>query len=52
MIGSADIDAILAAEYAYDANGNRLSRDDGIVIEAGTYDDQDRATAYDGVSYT
>lgn len=37
--------------YAYDSNGNRLSKITGNVTESGTYDDQDRLLAYDGCSY-
>ena len=52
QIDRVDIDSSLAASYTYDDNGNRLTRSDGIVTETGTYDDQDRATSYDGVSLT
>jgi len=42
-----------AIEYRYDANGNRTQRlDHGIVTETGSYDAQDRLTAYDGRTYT
>lgn len=44
--------SLLAAEYSYDANSNRLSRDDGLSIETGTYDDQDRAMTYGGATYS
>ena len=37
--------------YAYDANGNRLSRSEGAVVESGRYDDQDRLTNYNGCNY-
>ena len=42
---------MLQAEYSYDANSNRSERDDGVVTETGVYDDQDRLTSYDGVTY-
>jgi RHS repeat-associated protein len=46
-------DGILIAHYDYDANGNRLSvtRPSGGMV-SGTYDAQDRLTAYGAVSYT
>ncbi len=47
-----DIDSALAAEYSYDANGNRLERDDGVNTETGVYDAQDRMTSYNGVTYS
>jgi RHS repeat-associated protein len=37
--------------YAYDANGNRLSRTTASETEVGSYDDQDRLLSYAGASY-
>ena len=31
-----DRNTALAAAYAYDPNGNRLSRDDGVIVEQGS----------------
>jgi RHS repeat-associated protein len=47
-------DTALIAEYTYDANGNRLSRDEpgGDVDEEAEYDAQDRLVDYDGVAHT
>ncbi len=42
----------LAARYTYDANGNRLSRVTTSGTETGSYDAQDRPTAYGGASFT
>jgi RHS repeat-associated protein len=46
-----DRNGMLEAQYSYDANSNRLSRDDGTTTETGVYDAQDRLINYDGVSY-
>ena len=46
------IDDVLAADYDYDANGNRLSKWTPSGTEAGTYDDQDRMLTYSGSSFT
>jgi RHS repeat-associated protein len=43
---------LLASQYAYDANGNRLAKQTPTVFEAGTYDAQDRMLTYAGASYT
>jgi RHS repeat-associated protein len=44
---------VAAAHYEYDDNGNRLSvTRPGIGTVSGTYDAQDRLTAYGAVSYT
>lgn len=40
------------ASYAFDVNGNRLSRTSSAGVETGTYDAQDRLLSYDGASYT
>ena len=42
------VNGLLSASYAYDANGNRLSRN-GV---SGTYDAQDRLLSYGGTSYS
>lgn len=42
------INGLLSASYAYDANGNRLSRN-GV---SGSYDSQDRLLSYGGTSYS
>ena len=42
----------LTTTYAYDANGNRLTKTDPSGTTSGTYDDQDRLTAYGTTSYT
>lgn len=42
----------VVTSYAYDSNGNRLSRTQGVTVESGIYDDQDRLTSYDGCNYT
>jgi RHS repeat-associated protein len=44
-------DGLLVARYAYDQNGNRLSRTASGAIQAGTYDAQDRMVSYDGAAY-
>ena len=46
-------DSVLAREYQYDANGNRLAVLDGVgaVIELGTFDDQDRMLSYGDSTY-
>jgi RHS repeat-associated protein len=41
----------VVATYAYDANGNRLSRSAGGAIESGVYDDQDRLLQYDAATF-
>jgi RHS repeat-associated protein len=41
-----------AAAYAYDGNGNRLTRSAGSVAVTGVYDDADRLTSYDGATYS
>lgn len=38
--------------YAYDSNGNRLSKTTGTEVESGAYDDQDRLLSYTGCNYT
>jgi RHS repeat-associated protein len=43
---------LVAAQYAYDANGNRLVKQTPTVYETGTYDAQDRMLTYAGASYT
>jgi RHS repeat-associated protein len=40
------------ASYAYDANGNRLSRTTPSTTETGTYDNQDRLLTYRTKTYT
>ena len=40
------------ASYAYDANGNRLSRTTPTTTETGTYDAQDRLLTYGTKTYT
>ncbi len=47
-------DTDLIAEYTYDANGNRLTRDEpgGDVDEEAEYDAQDRLVDYAGVAHT
>jgi RHS repeat-associated protein len=44
-------DSIAYASYAYDANGNRLSRTSSSGVETGTHDSQDRLASYAGASY-
>lgn len=46
-----DRNAVLQASYTYDANGNRLTRNDGSTTETGSYDVQDRLVSYGGASY-
>jgi RHS repeat-associated protein len=46
------VDGVTLSTYAYDANGNRLSRTSAQGTETGTYDDQDRLLTYAGASYT
>ena len=42
----------LATSYAWDGNGNRLSRTPaGLPAETGTYDVEDRLVSYDGATY-
>lgn len=43
---------VLRATYAYDMNGNRLSRTGTAGEETGSYDGQDRMLAYAGATYT
>jgi RHS repeat-associated protein len=43
---------LVASQYAYDANGNRLVKQTPAVHEIGTYDAQDRMLTYAGASYT
>jgi RHS repeat-associated protein len=45
-------DGLVASQYAYDANGNRLVKQTPAVHEIGTYDAQDRMLTYAGASYT
>ena len=45
-------DSVITATYAYDANGNRLSATTPSGTTMGTYDDQDRLTAYGTTTYT
>ncbi|MBF0152113.1 MAG: RHS repeat-associated core domain-containing protein, partial [Magnetococcales bacterium] len=45
-------DGRIRASYAYDANGNRLSRVEGDTTEIGVYDEQDRLIAYGDAVYT
>lgn len=47
-------DTALIAEYTYDANGNRLTRDEpgGAIEEEAEYDAQDRLVDYAGVAHT
>lgn len=42
----------VSALYAYDGNGNRLSRSAGGSSETGSYDAQDRMVGYAGAGYT
>ncbi|MCC6629870.1 MAG: hypothetical protein IT340_21030 [Chloroflexi bacterium] len=44
-------DGAVAATYTYDANGNRLSRTAGGTTTTGTYDAQDRLTAWGNTTY-
>jgi len=44
-------DRKLSKTYAYDANGNRLAKTGQFGTETGTYDDQDRMTAYGDCTY-
>ena len=44
-------DGLLAAHHELDDNGNRLSRTTPGGAVAGSYDDQDRLTAYGGMTY-
>ena len=46
-----DRNGALAEQYAYDLNGNRTSRQVGIVSEAATYDQQDRLTSLGATTY-
>ena len=45
-------DGLVTAVYAYDSNGNRLSRTTPTGTETGTYDDQDRLLTYGKWAYT
>lgn len=45
-------DGAVHASYAYDANGNRLSRTSPLGVETGVYDVQDRLLEYAGAEYT
>jgi RHS repeat-associated protein len=45
-------DGTLAASYAFDPNGNRLTLSTPAKTESGTYDSQDRMLSYAGMSYT
>lgn len=47
-----DEDGLQVAEYAYDPNGNRLSKTTSGGTESGAYDAQDRMTSYGGATYT
>ncbi|MGK2858268.1 MAG: hypothetical protein ACSLFQ_13790 [Thermoanaerobaculia bacterium] len=51
-LGTVHRNGVLEATYAYDANGNRLSKTTPSETETGTYDAQDRMLAYAGASYT
>lgn len=44
--------AVPAASYTYDANGNRLTRAAAAGTTSATYDDQDRLTQYGTASYS
>jgi len=44
-------DGLLAAHHELDDNGNRLSRTTPGGTASGSYDDQDRLTAYGGMTY-
>ncbi|QSA95834.1 PKD domain-containing protein [Methylococcus sp. EFPC2] len=44
-------DGAVISSYAYDSNGNRLSRTTPTGTESGTYDDQDRLLSYAGATY-
>src|SRR5574341_493022 len=47
------VDGTLTAHYEYDGNGNRLSvTRPGTGTVSGTYDAQDRLTAYGAVTYS
>ncbi|HXU62344.1 MAG TPA: RHS repeat-associated core domain-containing protein, partial [Polyangia bacterium] len=46
------VDGVSAATYAYDQNGNRLSRTTPGGTESGSYDAQDRLLTYGKFSYT
>lgn len=46
------IDSVLAADYDFDDNGNRLAKTTVGGTEVGTYDDQDRAASYGGSTYS
>jgi RHS repeat-associated protein len=43
---------LLASQYAYDANGNRLVKQTPTTYETGTYDAQDRMLTYAEATYT
>jgi len=45
-------DGLVTAVYAYDSNGNRLSKTSTTGAETGTYDDQDRLLTYGKWAYT
>ena len=46
------INGMQATTYAYDSNGNRLSRAAGSTNEVGTYDAEDRLLTYGDATYT
>jgi RHS repeat-associated protein len=50
-LSQVDEDSSTVASYAYDANGNRLTRTGGGTVH-GTYNDQDELTAYGSANYT
>ncbi len=45
-------DGVVTAEYAYDANGNRLSWTTPSGTVTGSYDAQDRLLSYGGATYS
>ncbi len=47
-----DKNGTLFSEYAYDANGNRLSYTGTLGSASGVYDDQDRLLTYGDIAYT
>lgn len=51
-LATVTVDGVLAASYAYDANGNRLSRTTPSGVAAGVYDEQDRLLSYGAANYT
>lgn len=46
------LNGAITSQYAYDDNGNRLSRTQGATVTQGTYDAQDRLLTYGNASYT